>query len=70
VELVGVGELYAAFLNESRTSGRIQRSEQEIRGIVKGEQTANNRGGTQIEVKYAQVHGLSVMLPSRGDDSV
>ena len=32
VELVGVDELHAAFLNESRTRGRIQRSVQEIRG--------------------------------------
>jgi hypothetical protein len=31
VELVGVGEFHAAFLNESRTRGPIQRSVQEIR---------------------------------------
>ena len=30
--MVGVGEVHAAFLNESRTRGRVQRSEQEIRG--------------------------------------
>ncbi len=30
VELVGVGEVDAAFLNESRTRGRVQRSMQEI----------------------------------------
>ena len=32
MELVGVDELHAAFLNESRTRGRIQRSVQETRG--------------------------------------
>jgi hypothetical protein len=31
VELVGVGEVHAAFLNESRARGPIQRSVQEIR---------------------------------------
>ena len=31
VELIGTGELHAAFLNESRTRGRVQRSAQEIR---------------------------------------
>jgi uncharacterized DUF497 family protein len=31
VELVGVGEVHAAFLNESRTRGHIQCSVQEIR---------------------------------------
>ncbi len=31
VELAGVGALHAAFLNESRTRGRVQRSVQEIR---------------------------------------
>ncbi len=48
VELVGVGELHAAFLNESRTRGRIQRSVQEIRGIVKGDYAANDRRSTEI----------------------
>jgi hypothetical protein len=33
VELVGVDELHAAFLNESRTRGRIQRSVQETPGV-------------------------------------
>jgi hypothetical protein len=70
VKLVGVGELHAAFLNESRTRGRIQRSVQEIRGIVKGNQAAYDRGSTEMEVKYVEVHCLSVMLPSRGDDSM
>jgi hypothetical protein len=32
VEFVGAGELHAAFLNESRARGRVQRSVQEIRG--------------------------------------
>ena len=32
MKLVGVGELHAAFLNESRTRGHVQRREQEIRG--------------------------------------
>jgi hypothetical protein len=39
MELVGVEELNAAFLNESRTRGRVQRSVQEIRvagGSIKG----------------------------------
>jgi len=31
VEFGGVGEVHAAFLNESRTRGRVQRSAQEIR---------------------------------------
>jgi len=33
VELVGVVEVHAAFLNESRTRGRVQRSVQEIRAF-------------------------------------
>jgi len=31
VEIVGVGEVHAAFLNESRTRGHFQRSVQKIR---------------------------------------
>jgi hypothetical protein len=31
VELVGVGQVHAAFVNESRTRGPVQRSVQEIR---------------------------------------
>src|ERR1700689_1003200 len=33
VEFVGVDELHAAFLNESRTRGRVRGSLQEIRGM-------------------------------------
>jgi hypothetical protein len=33
VELVGVVEVHAAFLDESRTRGRVQRSVQEIRAF-------------------------------------
>jgi hypothetical protein len=31
VKLIGVDAIHAAFLNESRTRGRVQRSVQEIR---------------------------------------
>jgi len=40
VKLVGVGELHAAFLNESRTRGRVQCSVQEIRVNALGKGTA------------------------------
>ena len=36
VEIVGAGEVHAAFLNESRTRGHVQRSVQEIRDAATG----------------------------------
>jgi hypothetical protein len=47
VEVVGVEELHAAFLNESRTPGGFQRSVQEIR--IAGDQNGGFDNGPQDE---------------------
>jgi alkylhydroperoxidase/carboxymuconolactone decarboxylase family protein YurZ len=49
VKPVGVGELHAAFRNESRTRGHVQRRKQEIRGVTPR---------TALEVKYV-LHGAA-----------
>jgi hypothetical protein len=53
VELVGVGEVHAACLKESRTRGRVQRSVQVIESKI---WDLIYSGGRRITENYARYH--------------